>query len=83
MSDELELYKKYPSMFFNDFFSVGNKELNIEITERNVQSGLWFSATWKAKGDGYKQVSAQTMQLMFERLMKEFCQELQARKDLF
>lgn len=73
MSEDLDFYKKHPKLFFADFFNAGNKELNIEIYPRdNVESGLWFAATWKAPNDGFRQVSAQKMSLMFERLMKEF-----------
>lgn len=80
---DLEFYKKNQSLFLADFFHDGNSNLKVSIeSRRDVESGLWFTATWQSYPDLPMEVSAQTMKLMWERVMKAYLQDERERDRL-
>lgn len=58
------------SYFLKDFFRAGNLDFKLEIYPRNVQSGLWYSATWQSKAGRQRHVEAQWQTLLWERVIK-------------
>jgi hypothetical protein len=76
MNDDLALYLKYNSMFLSDFWNQGNTDLNISINPRgNVESGVWFEATWKTASGEKRHVESQRHKLLWERIIKRFLED--------
>lgn len=80
--DAVQFYLKNHNMFLADFFSADNTDFNISISSRNVQSGVWYEATWKT-GKGEKRYeSAMWHKLIWERVIKQHLRDTSEDLDL-
>jgi hypothetical protein len=79
--ESIDFYLKNLNMFLFDFWNDGNTEFNISIWQRdNVQSGIWFEATWKTKAGEDRHVESQRMKLLWERAIKRFLEDSKRAK---
>jgi len=70
--EAVEFYLKEHGMFLADFWSTGNTGLNIAIEPHNVQSGRWYTATWRTAKGEQRYITAQWWKLVWERTIKQF-----------
>ena len=78
MSDtdsDLKFYLKHHGMFLSDFWSAGNFDLNIAIEPRSVQSGCWYTATWKTREGEDRYITAQWHKLIWERIIRRYLED--------
>jgi hypothetical protein len=77
MSDvDLEFYLKHHGMFLSDFWTEGNKDLQIGIEPRsNVESGQWYTATWHTANGAQRLIEAQRWKLVWERIVKQYLKD--------
>lgn len=73
-------YLEHLRFFLKDFFAAGYQELNIEIYPRDIQSGLWWVATFTGPDERERRVESMWSKLMWERLIKKFL-ELEKEKE--